>query len=93
MDQMINKLKLAPLHLQNSKVILMEIIDLRPTSNGVLASESSSFPRTDIAIKDISVILEKKADVTLHLESKTSAKVFETEPKDRKPNPSFNLTC
>ena len=38
------------------------------------------------------MILEKKVDGIIHLESKTSTKVFETEYKDRKPKPSFDLT-
>ena len=38
------------------------------------------------------VILEKKMNETLHLKSKTSTKFLETESKDRKPKPSFDLT-
>ena len=63
-----------------------------PISSRESTSESSSFPQADSAIKDVSVILEKRVDEILHIESKTSTKVFETESKDRKTKPSLDLT-
>ena len=48
-----------------------------PISNGEPTSESSYFPLIDSAIKDAPMILEKKADKILHLESKTSTTFFE----------------
>ena len=44
------------------------------------------------AIKDTSMILDKKIDEILHLDSKTSTKVFETKSIDSKPKPSYDIT-
>ena len=60
-------------------------------TSSIEASTFSSFLRTHVSIEVASMILEKKINEILHLDSNTPEKVFETLT-DRKPKLSFDLT-
>ena len=60
-------------------------------TSSIEASTFSYFLRMCSSIKVIHMILDKKIDEILHLDSKTLAKVFETS-NCRKPKLSFDLT-